>query len=425
MRTRVTSLQPQIIFQYIFFLLQTSPDPTAVSHLILLIEPSSGLYVVPPLAPNLISTGYSHRSPRRRATSTRKHMPFKSNKDAQVPSFDVNTEVTYTPFTDPSPESSIPDEPTLTSEQKEKYKFVLEHFQNTDLVVAQNEDDKKNSTGSSAEKGFTPLTHDEKAWLTRECFLRYLRTTNWDKQDAVARLLGTLVWRREYGISNASFDENSVNSDLVAEENETGKEFILGYDNDSRPCLYLKPGRQNTKSSPRQIQLVVYLLERTIDFMPSGQDTLLLLIDFKSSPVCTVKEKLPPVNIGRQVLHILQTHYPERLGKALFINIPFLAWMFLKVIYPFIDPVTRQKLVFDQPLPSYVPLEQLDKDFGGKVNFDYDHAKYWLEMHEIVRKKKERYMKRFDEFGAQVGLSELDLRGSDAELKIPVDWYLE
>lgn len=350
-------------------------------------------------------------------------MFFKSEK-AETATVDVNTEVTYTPFTEPSAESKVPEAPELSEEQRQKYKFVIEHFQNEALVVAQTEEAQKHFSTGSANEDFTPLTPDEKSWLTRECFLRYLRATNWVKEDAVARIAGTLAWRREYGISKAVFDDNDVNSELVSVENETGKEVILGFDNDARPCLYLKPGRQNTKSNPRQIQLNVYLMERVIDFMPSGQDTLLLLIDFKPSPAGTVKEKLPPVSTGRQALHILQTHYPERLGRALLTNIPFLAWTFLKIIHPFIDPLTRQKLVFDQPFADYVPLEQLDQDFGGKVNFDYDHEKYWPEMLRIAREKKEHYMKRFEEFGGLVGLSESDLRGTGPEPKIPIDWYL-
>jgi len=90
----------------------------------------------------------------------------------------------------------------------------------------------------------------------------------------------------------------------------------MGFDNLSRPCLYLIPSRQNTDPSPRQVQQLVYSLERAIDMMPPGVETLALLVDFKSSS----SSKNPSAGTGRQVLHILQTHYPERLGKALVIN---------------------------------------------------------------------------------------------------------
>ena len=50
--------------------------------------------------------------------------------------------------------------------------------------------------------------------------------------------------------------------------------------------------------------------------MPQGVQTLALLVDFKNSS----NSKNPSAGTGKTVLHILQTHYPERLGKALVIN---------------------------------------------------------------------------------------------------------
>lgn len=58
------------------------------------------------------------------------------------------------------------------------------------------------------------------------------------------------------------------------------------------------------------------MLERVIDLMVPGQETLSLLVNFKESSA----GNNPSVGQGRQVLSILQTHYPERLGRALVIN---------------------------------------------------------------------------------------------------------
>lgn len=317
-----------------------------------------------------------------------------------------DSEVVYFPFTQPSLGSAVPKETDLTAEQLEKYGLVLDHFKKEDIKVAQSEADYKNKIFHSE------LTRLEKSWLTRECFLRYLRATKWVVKDCISRIELTLAWRREFGIS---LEKDTVNGDLCSPENETGKEVILGYDNDARPCLYLKPGRQNTKTSQRQVQHLVYMLERVIDYMPSGQDSLALLIDFKAHPIGTEGGKIPPVNTGRQVLHILQTHYPERLGKALLTNIPWLGWTFLKIIHPFIDPLTREKLVFDQPFVDYVPKDQLDCDFGGNVNFDYNHEKYWPKMIQIADEKKKHYLDNFDKLGGEIGLSEVELRKDGVE----------
>lgn len=158
---------------------------------------------------------------------------------------------------------------------------------------------------STTDKTIQVLSDSEKMWLTRECLLRYLRATSWNVANADKRLQDTMIWRREYGVETWSAEH-------ISPENETGKQVILGYDNNARPCLYLNPGKQNTKKSERQIQHLVYMLERVIDMMDPGQETTALLINFKGSS----SGGSPSVAQGRQVMSILQGHYPERLGRA-------------------------------------------------------------------------------------------------------------
>ncbi|KAK9382587.1 CRAL-TRIO domain-containing protein [Kockiozyma suomiensis] len=311
--------------------------------------------------------------------------------------------VRYVPFSEPIPSCKPTPRPPLTAEEREKYNAVLEHVKSiTELPVAENSKEK------------APLCDEELAWLTKECILRYLRATKWKESDAKKRIEGSIVWRREYGVRKLTADYISPEARLSLYINASGKQIILGFDFNARPCLYLHPSRQNTDKSDRQIQHLVYSLERVIDFMPSGQESLALLIDFKSSSA----SKNPSVNQGRQVLHILQTHYPERLGKALVINIPWFVWTFLKIIYPFIDPLTREKLVFSEPIDKYVPAAQLDSVFGGKSEFEYKHEVYWKALDEMASEKRARYMERWRALGGGVGLSEAALRAtSDSELQ--------
>lgn len=201
-----------------------------------------------------------------------------------------------TPF--PRPESSCKPQtrPELTSEQNTKYDTVLEAVSEWTEIP--------NTSASNSNQG--PLSDRDRMWLTRECLLRYLRATNWNTANAVKRLMTTLTWRREYGV-------DSITADHVAPENETGKQVVLGYDNNARTCLYLNPGKQNTKPSERQIQHLVFMLERAVDMGVAGQESLALLISFRGSTT----GGSPSVSQGRQVLSILQGHYPERLGRAL------------------------------------------------------------------------------------------------------------
>lgn len=45
---------------------------------------------------------------------------------------------------------------------------------------------------------------------------------------------------------------------------------IWGYDVDNRPALYLRPSRQNTEESIRQVHYVVWALERLTELMGPG-----------------------------------------------------------------------------------------------------------------------------------------------------------
>jgi len=187
--------------------------------------------------------------------------------------------------------------PDLTPDQQKKYEALLETVKSWTSIP----------TTSAKNSPVEPLSEEDRLWLTRECLLRYLRATSFHSADAAAkRLLATLTWRREYGLSKFTPEYISI-------ENETGKQSIFGFDNEGRPCLYMNPSRQNTKTSERQLHHLVFMMERAIDLMPPGQETTALLINFKDSS----SGKNPSVSQARQSLHILQGHYPERLGKAL------------------------------------------------------------------------------------------------------------
>jgi hypothetical protein len=186
----------------------------------------------------------------------------------------------------------------LTADQQKKYDWLLEQAKSWKEIPST-----KGKAG--------PLTDNERFWLTRDCLLRYLRATKWHQKDAEKRLLDTLAWRREYGIEDLTWEH-------ISPENETGKQMIVGYDKEGRPCHYLNPGRQNTNFSPRQNQHFFFMLERVIELMPDGVETISLLINFKQSK--SRKYTAPGLGQGKEVLNVLQSHYPERLGRALIIN---------------------------------------------------------------------------------------------------------
>ena len=279
-----------------------------------------------------------------------------------------------------------------TDDQLKKYESLLES------VSKWTEVPETSAAGAKA----TPIQDYERMFLTRECLFRYLRATSWKVDLAETRLKNTLTWRREYGT-------DSRTADYISIENETGKQVILGWDNEGRPCQYLRPSKQNTERSDRQIQHLVFMLERTIDLMPPGQETLALLINFAE----TKQGQGATVAQGRQTLNILQNHYPERLGRALVANVPWMIWGFFKVITPFIDPITREKIRFNEDYGLHIPRSQLMKEAKGEVNFDYNHAQYWPALNKLCESKRDAYRQRWEAAGKRIGEYELYLRGGD------------
>lgn len=189
----------------------------------------------------------------------------KDNSDVVAAS--NGSDYTRKPPPQPLPQCRPVPHTALTPEQQSKYDELLKTVSAwTDVPISSN----KNATKE-------PLTDAERIFLTCECLQRYLRAVKWVSANAAAnRLLQTLTWRREYGLYGFT-------ADYISPELETGKQLIYGFDNEGRPCLYLIPSRQNTARSDRQLHSLFWMLERCIDLMPPGQETVAMLINFNDT----------------------------------------------------------------------------------------------------------------------------------------------
>jgi hypothetical protein len=151
--------------------------------------------------------------------------------------------------------------------------------------------------------------------------------------------------------------------------------------------------------------------------------TVALMIDYAD------KAKNPSISTARQVLTILQTHYPERLGAAIIAHLPWLLYGFYKLINPFIDPVTRAKMVFN-PVPDdgglwrsaeardqgqddaklFEPDQLVSDSWLGSAAFKYTHEAYWPALLSMSETRKKDMTRVWRELGGVIGIKEWDVK---------------
>lgn len=93
------------------------------------------------------------------------------------------------------------------------------------------------------------------------------------------------------------------------------------------------------------------------------------------------------------------------------VTVPFLVWGFFKLITPFIDPLTKEKLKFNEDMRQYVPPEQLWTEFHGDLDFEYDHETYWPALVNLCNEKRKASTERWVKGGKLFGESEAYLKG--------------
>ncbi|OVA03891.1 CRAL-TRIO domain [Macleaya cordata] len=212
---------------------------------------------------------------------------------------------------------------------------------------------------------------------------RYLRARNWNTKKACKMLKETFKWRMEYKPEKICWDD-------IAREAETGKIYRSNYlDNYGRTVLVMRPGLQNSNSTTGQIKYLVYCMENAVMNLPPGQEQMVWLIDFQGWNKSSIS-----VKVTRETAHILQNHYPERLGRAIFYNPPKIFESFWSMVKPFLESKTSKKVKFvysDDPESQKVmgelfDMEKLESAFGGRNPKGFDYKEYSERMREDDKK---------------------------------------
>lgn len=212
-----------------------------------------------------------------------------------------------------------------------------------------------------------------------QCLLRYLRAHSYNPTRAAEALSRTLTWRHTYS-------PHTLSPDSLASEARQGNNYVNGFDKKGRPIVYLKK-RGMVHDPHKNVQLLVLVVEQAIKLMPPGVEQLVILMDMSEYTWAN----RPPSSVTKETLHILTAHYPERLGKCFMVNAPWIFGALWKVVSPFLDSVTKDKIRFvscdaqtdkgsvqgEAEILEVIDPEMLESAYGGMLHFAYDHEAYW------------------------------------------------
>lgn len=112
--------------------------------------------------------------------------------------------------------------------------------------------------------------------------------------------------------------------------------------------------------------------------------------------------------------------FPSQLTQPFPKTVPWLVWGFFKLILPFVDPNTREKIKFNEDIRNFVPAEQLWKEgYKGDLRFEYDHKIYWPALSRLCDEKRAIKKARWIAAGKKLGESEAYMLGEGPIASMP------
>lgn len=235
-------------------------------------------------------------------------------------------------------------------------------------------------------------------------------------EKAVKQIKKTLAWRKDFGVdmikqcwgeppsqrsgnSNCNNDNthNTSNNnnnnlqelyDTLGNENTTGKTYVRGYDKDGRAFMYMSPGREQTNHEMNNMKHLVWNFEKAIACTKrksyeihnctKSYDKINLVIDYTGFQM----KHIPPLSTTKYTLDILQKHYPERMYHAYLVHPPSIFRFFWNCIHHFVDPTTKEKIVFLTPsnmdglFKNVSNFDKLEVRAGGNAQTVFDSKQY-------------------------------------------------
>ena len=152
----------------------------------------------------------------------------------------------------------------------------------------------------------------------------------------------------------------------MAKEAATGKAFLHTHnDRENRPVLIVRGSKHVSGAAPliESQRLCVFLLDRAMERLPEGQETMLGIFDLRG-----FTSKNADLGFVRFMVDVFFTYYPKRLSQVLFVEAPWVFKSSWQVFKPWLKKY--QALVrfvsADEVRKEYFTPETMPEDFASK-----------------------------------------------------------
>ncbi|XP_047959438.1 phosphatidylinositol transfer protein 3-like [Salvia hispanica] len=193
---------------------------------------------------------------------------------------------------------------------------------------------------------------------------RFLRARDLHVEKASTMLANCLTWRRTF------VPKGFVSETEVPNEIGQNKMFLQGTDKKGRPISVVFGARHFSRKGGLDEfrRFLVFALDKLCQRTPDGVGKFTIIGDLQGYGYCN-----SDIRANLAAITILQEYYPERLGKMFIVHAPYIFMTMWKLVYPFIDKKTRNKVVFvedkrlRETLLEDIDENQLPEIYGGKL----------------------------------------------------------
>ncbi|KXZ55383.1 hypothetical protein GPECTOR_3g51 [Gonium pectorale] len=176
-------------------------------------------------------------------------------------------------------------------------------------------------------------------WGLDEATLRrWLVARKGDVKAAARDLTAHAAWRAK-AVPRGRIYEDEIRSEL-----EQNKVFYPGCDKQGRPLMVVVASRHAVQDPEASRRAVIYNLDcggRMGMATPGWDGRTCSIFDLRGLKAANLD-----FATSRHIFDLLQNHYPERLHKVWLLGAPLIFYGLWKMLLPFIDPVTREKISF-------------------------------------------------------------------------------